>query len=173
LKSNSYAYRFYLFTAYWHIPGNRNAYLEQKEALTRYGFTPLVGFRPVVPESKPASAVDNTPPPSVFSFDPKAWAGFEAIVDMQNNDMRLVVLEAPSEHVYFEFGNGGTYQSGYFDVVADYLKNHHVVLLDTSSFSQILSPDDWYDQAHLNIRGVAPLNQWLGQKLAEIYPEKP
>lgn len=162
LQSFSYTYRMYLFSGYWHVPANRSVYLEERRAIRADGYTPEAGVRQDSPEAEPRDLI----------IDPSAWDGFVDILNLRQDGVQVIVVEAPSQESAWTCFNLDTesYRDNFQAVVAAQAQAGDAGTISAWEYGQSLPASAWYDDFHLNQEGVEPFSRWLGERIAEVLP---
>lgn len=169
LTDHSMAYRYLLALRGWPAPEFLDDFAKQQVEFD--SFTPA-GFHQA---DRVAEDLDQPPDPKTdeagvyeYAIDTEEFNGLKRIAGLQNDGVRVVVVEMPLHPSYLGYFKRGLEDYHIFlAALQPYLANHDVPFIRAPEFGFI--PDsDWQNRNHLNLAGAQRYSDWLaGQLLQE------
>ncbi len=98
--------------------------------------------------------------------------GFLNIVDLNSPALKIVVIEMPVHPDFLSYyipGGEAGYEYMFLRPVQSILNARGVTFVRTQPFvKDVVTPDGWKDELHLNESGTAQFSQWLADELARL-----
>ncbi len=118
--------------------------------------------------------LDNINPPTIpkYSLYKEDLAGLDEILELQNTDMRIIVLEIP---VYPKFmdtyvqGSADNYYSLFREPIRERIEEAQIpFVLSQELANSSIGDANWNDVLHLNYRGTEIFCRWFAVQAARI-----
>ncbi len=107
-----------------------------------------------------------------FQITQEEIYGLKKIASMNNDTVRVIVFEMPSHPdliPYYLPGGTEGYEKLFAEPVSDALMEYGIPFIRTQDeIRQVIGPEGWQDQIHVNEIGSRQFSQWLVQKLTDM-----
>ena len=137
-----------------------------------YGLDPKYDIRLNVDESPDFKALANRDPVKWlghYEIRQENLEGLRQIVQQSNQGVKVIVIEMPFYKTALDF-----FPNGEGDYETYVQQVDQITASNGTSFWRIndqpaLSPENWWDYFHLNLRGVDLFSEWIGNQLVNTY----
>lgn len=162
---NSQVYRYWLSFLKYRDPAYRSDLKRQLAMIDRYG-TQQEGQVLRLYEVRRAVSFPK------YSISENDFNGFVQIANMNSTSLRVVVVEMPVHPDFLSYyipGGSAGYEYQFLRPVQQVLDAKGVTFIRTQPYIRdVVTPDGWKDELHLNRVGTEQFSRWLAEKLQEI-----
>ena len=140
---------------------------------SHYGFRPLDAVADYVMMS-PLEHLDMPPVRyyhdllSSYRIVPENVRGLKAIVALQDEKTKVIIVEMPVPETYLDFFGQGEEDYQLFISTVQGVANAHDVPFWLTRPLQMIPADGWMDYTHLNTKGARLFSRWLAENMAEV-----
>lgn len=107
-----------------------------------------------------------------FEITQEEINGLKKIASMNNENVRVIVFEMPSHPdliPYYVPGGTEGYEKLFVEPVTEALREYGIPFIRTQDeIRQVISPEGWQDQIHVNEVGSRRFSQWFVEKLTDM-----
>ncbi|MBI1813992.1 MAG: hypothetical protein HYR72_03360 [Deltaproteobacteria bacterium] len=165
LTTYSLAYRYYLTHRAWRGPrfwSDLQRAQRVEKYISAYGF----GFDPRPPWRGRKGSGRRSDHPATFEITRDARDGLARIAQLHQHGLRVIVVEVPVQNQAIDALPGG--EQGYrsfVEALERYATEQRIPFWPTRSLN-LIPPDGWRNQGHVNVVGARSFSRWLGERLA-------
>jgi hypothetical protein len=162
---NSQVYRYWLSFLKYRDPAYRSELKRQLSMIDRFG-TQQEGQVLRLYEVRRAVSFPK------YSISEKDLNGFIQIINLNSPSLRVVVVEMPVHPDFLSYyipGGSAGYDYQFLRPVQKILDAKGITFIRTQPYIQnVVTPDGWKDELHLNRVGTEEFSRWLAEKLKDI-----
>ncbi len=162
---NSELYRYWISFLKYRDPAYRADLKRQLTMIDRYG-TQKEGRMPRIYKVKRGVAFPD------YQISDRDMQGFLNIVDLNSAAVKVVVIEMPVHPDFLSYyipGGSAGYDYLFLRPVEAILNSKGVTFVRTQPYiKDVVTPDGWKDELHLNEAGTEQFSRWLAEELAKL-----
>ena len=162
---NSELYRYWISFLKYRDPAYRADLKRQLTMIDRYG-TQKEGRMPRPYKVKRGVAFPD------YQISERDMQGFLNIIDLNTDAVKVVVIEMPVHPDFLSYyipGGSAGYDYIFLRPVQKVLDAKGVTFVRTQPYiKDVVTPDGWKDELHLNEAGTAQFSRWLAEELTKL-----